>query len=167
MPIAPTYTALQTITLTSSASSVTFSSIPNTYRDLVLSIIPKATVTGPYDAGMQFNADTGGNYSATVSYGNGSTLNVYTALQNVNQIYLDFQGSVQNAFNQNCIAHVFDYAATDKHKGVLSRSNRTNSGLDLISSRWRNTTAINSIKYFLIGGTLDVGTKLSLYGIEG
>lgn len=163
----PTYVALATSTLGSSASSVTFSNIPNTYKHLVLVVTPKATVVGPYDAGMQFNSDAGANYAAKVAYGNGSTLNVYNALANVNQIYLDFQGSVQNSFNQNCIAHIFDYSATDKHTGVISRSNRTNQGLDFISSRWRSTVAVNSIKYFLIGGTLDVGTKVSLYGIEG
>lgn len=163
----PTYVALATTVLSSSASSITFSSIPNTYKYLVLTVTPKSTSAGPFDAGMQFNSDAGANYAAKVAYGNGSTLNVYDALANVNQIYLDFQGSVQNSFNQNCIAHIFGYSSTDMHTGVISRSNRTNSGLDFISSRWRNTATVNSIKYFLIGGTLDIGTKASLYGIEG
>ena len=36
----PTYTPLQSIVLTSSASSVTFSNIPQTYQDLVLVVNP-------------------------------------------------------------------------------------------------------------------------------
>ena len=57
MASAPTYVPIQTTTLSSAASTVTLSLIPNTYTDLllVMYISGVSTATG---MGLQFNADT-------------------------------------------------------------------------------------------------------------
>jgi len=61
-----TYDCIATTTLTSTASSVVFSSIPQTYTDLVVVFVGKNTtanvaMTGEFD----LNSDGGNNYSAT------------------------------------------------------------------------------------------------------
>jgi len=66
----PTYTPLATVTLGSATSSVTFSSIPATYRDLIL--IFDGTRTGNNNVQYRFNSDTGTNYSTVIAAGNGS-----------------------------------------------------------------------------------------------
>jgi hypothetical protein len=68
-----TYEPIATTTLGSAASSITFSSIPATYTDLRLSVTTAdAGATATYLA-LQFNSDTGANYSRTRITGNGST----------------------------------------------------------------------------------------------
>ena len=62
----PTYIALATTTLSSAVGSVTFSSIPAGYRDLVL-VAEGLTSGATSNVRMQFNSDTGNNYSLVPS----------------------------------------------------------------------------------------------------
>jgi hypothetical protein len=67
-----TYEAIATQTLGSAAASVTFSSIPGTYTDLVV-VIAGTLTTGSDNVSFQLNGDSGANYSVTVLTGDGST----------------------------------------------------------------------------------------------
>ena len=60
-----TYEPIATNTLGSAASSVTFSSIPSTYTDLIV-VMNYANSTGLADVFFRFNGDTGSNYSDTI-----------------------------------------------------------------------------------------------------
>ncbi|NBQ97859.1 MAG: hypothetical protein EBU12_06490, partial [Microbacteriaceae bacterium] len=57
-----TYSQIASTTLGSAASSVTFSSIAATYTDLVI-VVQAAVTAGSIALRMQFNSDTGTNYS--------------------------------------------------------------------------------------------------------
>ena len=61
MPLPSTMTPIATNTLTAVASSVTFSSIPSTYTDLVL--VLQGSFDSADDVRFRFNGDTGSNYS--------------------------------------------------------------------------------------------------------
>ena len=67
-----TYTPIATQTLGSAAASVTFSSIPQGYTDLVV-VIGSATFSANSSLYFQYNGDTGANYSSTRLTGNGSS----------------------------------------------------------------------------------------------
>ena len=71
MPI--TYATIATTTLGTAAASVTFSSISGSYTDLVLVVSPISNSGTGVDNSIQFNSDTGSNYSLTGLYGNGSS----------------------------------------------------------------------------------------------
>jgi hypothetical protein len=60
-----TYTALANLTLGTAASSITFSNIPATYRDLILitSARSSTTATGVDAIFLRYNSDTGSNSS--------------------------------------------------------------------------------------------------------
>jgi hypothetical protein len=161
MPTA-TYTPLATVTLASSASSVTFSNIPATYRDLILVVTGTGTInTNPT---IQFNADTGNNYSNVWMGGSGSSA---SSGQNSSVNY-NFAGAISPSQSNN-ILQIMDYSATDKHKTSLVRGNSADSTLgEAVSAwagRWANTAAITSVRFFLSSGNLNTGTTLSLYGI--
>ena len=163
----PTYTALANITLGSAASTVTFSSIPATYRDLVL--ITNAATTSASNNGMRLNADTGSNYSR-VFMATGATPQSGSQ-SGVSSIQIDsaaFSGTIVG--EQVAIIQIMDYSATDKHKTVLIRSNRNgaNTGADGIAGRYASTSAITSINLFSItGGGISwaAGSRFDLYGI--
>jgi hypothetical protein len=153
----PTYTALANITLGSSASSVTFSSIPATYRDLVL--VFDGTSSVGINGSVYFNSDTtAANYPYVRMNGNGST----TSSNSGNNIWFDFQTSRSMVRVQ-----IMDYSATDKHKTALSRWDNPSSVVGATAIRWANTAAITSlqVKDTNNAATFAAGTTFALYGI--
>ena len=156
----PTYDLIASNVLTSSASSVTFSSIPATYRDLVLVIDAKAVTTK--DIFVRLNSDTGSNYSQVYMFGNGSTAGSGT--NSGTSMYLTAQYATSTGASLS-ITQFLDYSATDKHKTVLSRGGETSQGVDAWATRWANTAAINTILIGLGANNFASGSSFYLYGI--
>jgi hypothetical protein len=152
----PTYTALATVTLGSSAASVTFSSIPATYRDLVIVFIGQVNAPGG-DFVHAFNGDTNyANYSRVYAFGDGSSA---TSANQTSAPYFWYAITGSNAINT---LEVMDYSATDKHKTVLARYRQAGTGSSMVAGRWANTAAITSIT---TTQSCAAGSTFSLYGI--
>lgn len=158
----PTYTALATVTLSSSAATVTFGSIPATYRDLVM-ILNSKVLTGTPFPRARVNGDSANNYVRVSMVGNGSAATSTTSTSNV--IALSGDASAAANFNYNTITNFMDYSATDKHKTVVSRGNNVDVATAISVSRWTNTSAITSIEVSLSSSSFDVGSTFNLYGI--
>ena len=154
-----TYVALATVTASGGETSMTFSSIPATYRDLIM--VVDGTANTNTSINMRFNSDTGSNYSYVYAYGDGSTtLSGASTGTSIVQVFL-FSNPTNN------IIHIMDYSATDKHKTVLSRWNTSSTALQMSAERWANTSAIHTITLaFGSGRTPNSGSTFSLYGIE-
>jgi hypothetical protein len=153
-----TYESIATQTLGSAAASVTFSSIPGTYTDLVLIFNGKGAASG--NVTFQFNGDTGTNYSATIIYGDGSSAgSVRVSSQSSMNI-----GSVGTDWTTNTFS-IMNYANATTYKTVLGRYSRP----DEVGAKvglWRSTSAITSIVVGKSSGTYDTGSTFSLYGIK-
>jgi hypothetical protein len=68
--------------------------------------------------------------------------------------------------NDMNLIQIMDYSANDKHKTVLIRQSEANLGnVTATAARWANTAAVTSITFLLVGGNLQAGTTISLYGI--
>jgi len=159
---------LATVTLGASASSVTFSSIPATYRDLIL-VYQYARASGETSLNVRFNGDTGSNYSFVNMIGSSfsgatSTSNTFTGI-------VPEQGNQGNPNTDvgRGIWHyqIMDYSATDKHKTVLHRHNSVNAAANWTTAqatRWANTAAITSIS-FTTSVDMSAGSNFSLYGV--
>lgn len=161
-----TYALIDSTTVTgSAAASVTFNSIPGTYTDLVIVAMARRGTDGAGGAGtIQFNSDTGSNYSSTILYGDAGSA-------------LSFRWSNQTALNGAFNAgdselavsqiHFLDYANTTTYKTVISRygwsvtNGRVVAGVNL----WRSTAAITSIT-LSAANNITVGSTFKLYGIE-
>jgi len=156
----PTYTPLANITLGSSASSVSFSSIPASFRDLVLVIDGTASVST--NVQVRFNGDSNNNYLYVAMYGNGSTTSSF-AESNISSIT---QLALAN-YSSNTLTQIMDYSATDKHKTVLIRSNGGNGFVQATAGRWGSTSAITSMVLTSSGSgaTFNSGSNFALYGI--
>ena len=154
----PTYTPLATVTLASTATSITFSLIPATYRDLVLVLNGKST-SAASETRIRINSDTGSNYSlvrlgasSTTAFSDAGTTNY------LNVAVMDTTDGFQ------AMVQIMDYSATDKHKTFLERTQRSGLGEVLaIAGRWANTAAITTIQVY--NPTFAVGFTASLYGI--
>lgn len=159
-PPVSTYTPLASLTLTSTDSEIVFSSIPASYRDLV--VVFRAAGSSDTDVLISMNSDTtAANYSRVLMSGDGTTTySVTTSPRNIT-----YYGSVASSFGTVHIINFMDYSATDKHKTFLTRANRATSGVDAIASRWANTNAITSIAITANTGTFSIGSTFSLFGI--
>jgi hypothetical protein len=161
----PTYIALATITLASTDSEVIFSSIPATYRDLILVIQAKSTTGNPAVV-ARFNSDTGTNYPYVRMTGNGSSA-ASASITTDTFLNLAAAFGINTSGNGNIIAQIMDYSATDKHKAVLVRNNDAGLGVEAIGGRWANTNAISTISIFNTSSiSFASGSTFSLYGVR-
>lgn len=164
--MATTYEPIATNTLGSAAASVTFSSIPATYTDLVLVITPIVTAATTF--GMQYNGVTTGTpYSTTILYGDGTSA-TSARTSNENVIRISYGATSRTTNSGNIIVNIMNYANTTTYKTNLSRDNIASEATGAQVSLWRSTAAINQIVISPnSGGTIiNTGSTFTLYGIK-
>jgi hypothetical protein len=160
--MASTYEPIATTTLGSAAASYTFSSIPNTYTDLVLIVSAKLTSGGAANHYYRVNSDTGSNYSTTRLYGTGTTAG---SDRGTNLTYI-FGGDITANEPVADIIQFNNYSNTTTYKTILVRNNPVSSAVHAIVGLWRSTSAINSITATTPSSTFAVGSTFTLYGIK-
>ena len=153
----PTYVQLNSIMLATASLSVTFSNIPQNYRDLVL--VWSGSCSANTGLGVIFNSDTGSNYTRTLMIGNGSTTVVATQTDN---------GFGETGTSQsNNIFNIMDYSATDKNKIVLVRVNANGNFVAANVGNWANNSAITSVTLDPAStNTFSANSVFTIYGIE-
>ena len=162
-----TYTLIASTTITSSTATVTFSSIPSTYTDLILVAGSLLQVTGGNGLRMRFNSDTATNYSTTQLLGNGTAASS-TIETGASSTYAG--GATYSSTNPGtAIAHIMDYANSTTYKTVLNRGSQAGNDVIAQVGLWRSTSAITNITLALGGAfpsdNIASGT-FKLYGIE-
>lgn len=159
-----TYRPLATVLLSGGESSITLSSIPSTYRDLILVINGEVNASDT-SINISFNDDTNtNNYPAVYGYANGG--NRSSGQLNSTGVQISYMPNGGKGFVK---AEIMDYSATDKHKTVLNRQNDSSGWIAMWAARWANKTeAINKIliSFAQTGRSWNSGTSISLYGIE-
>jgi hypothetical protein len=160
-----TYVALDKITVGTAVASVTFSSIPSGYTDLVLVSLAKTTDSGNgNDLKGQFNSDTSTNYSQTQMYGTGSSA-VSGRSSNITWAKVGLTSGSGNSQFANSVCHIMNYSNSTTNKTCIARRDLADAYTVATVSLWRNTTAITSITLAAEVGNLAVGSTFSLYGI--
>jgi hypothetical protein len=160
-----TYTQIASTTLGSAASTVTFSSIAATYTDLVVVVNATFSNASTANLALQFNGDTGSNYSATRLLGDGSS----ASSARVGSTYMMI-GDINNALFSSII-NIQNYANTTTYKTALTRTGFAGGFLGAYVGLWRGSTgsATQAINSVLIGyngsGTFAAGSTFNLYGI--
>jgi hypothetical protein len=156
-----TYTPIATQTLGSAAASVTFSSITSTYTDLL--IVGSGTAGSSVSFTLQFNGDTGSNYSVTFLYGDGSSA---VSGRASSQTSISGMGRLSTV-ESSSIINIQNYSNTTTNKTVIGRGGAANSLTIASVGLWRNTAAITSVVLRIEGGgNISAGTTLTLYGIK-
>jgi len=163
-----TYVALDLKTVTSAVSSVTFTSIPSTYTDLVLvcNVIGVGANTDE-NCSIQVNGDTASNYSMTRLRGNGTAASsdrdtsATSAIAGIITVKTADDGT-----RSNVVVNFQNYSNATTYKTWLSRSNSAAYNVQAMANLWRSTSAINSIKFQINSNNFAVGSTFSLYGIK-
>lgn len=161
MPLPSTMTPIATQTLTANASSVTFSSIPQGYTDII--VVIDATSAGD-NVLARVNGDTGNNYSFTRLGGNGSTA---SSARGSNTNYLNFDGAAYLTTGRSTwIIQFMNYSNTTTNKTIISRGNNAATGVDTNVNLWRSTAAITSISFIATSNAYQTGSTLTIYGVK-
>jgi len=162
MPAGSTYTPIATTTVSgSSTNSVSFTSIANTYTDLVLVVNSSKTTGSTVNIYLQYNGDTGSNYSATFMYGDGSSAGSGRQSNTIWAI-----GGDQTTGMSTTIFNIMNYANTTTYKTAMSRYSNAGEAVFSGVSLWRSTSAINRVDCLLSASNyFTAGSTLTLYGL--
>jgi hypothetical protein len=159
-----TYTLINSSTLGTATSTVTFSSIPSTYTDLI--IVMNAGATALSDAKINFNSDTGTNYSNTYLWGSVSPNYGSARASNQTFMYACYYANFDTTIQNTQIINIMDYSNSTTNKSVLIRGAKGGTSTDVIVGLWRSTAPITTIAVGSVGSTFLAGSTFKLYGIE-
>jgi hypothetical protein len=179
-PSTSSYESIATVTVGSGGGSanVEFTSIPATFTHLQIRCLAQENraTFGISDATLQFNSDTGSNYSWHSLRGFGNSVD---ASGNANQTAMTVADGMWGTNTGGTfgvgIIDILDYTNTNKYTTI-----RTLSGVDVngtvggyggwigyLSGAWRNTNAVTSIKINAVSGNFLQYSSFALYGIKG
>lgn len=164
MPAGATYDCIATTTLSSAQSSVTFSSISGSYTDLVLIVNAKMSANNEDALKLEFNSDTGTNYSETNAYTDVTTPG---SSRGTNRSVIPFYNQSTTEWVVTRI-NIQNYANTTTYKTVLGRNDNAGKSVFATVGLWRSTSAITTIKIspaFAAGSNWVSGSTFTLYGI--
>jgi hypothetical protein len=156
MAAGPTYEPIATVSI-SGTSTTTFSSIASTWTDLRLVFTGSLASSGRM--AIQYNGDTGTNYSQTKLWGDGTSAQS-TSSTNSNFIFLGATGTTNIRFDS---FDIFSYAGST-YKTCLAAESIDGEVMRLVGL-WRSTAAITSIKLYNFNGGNITGNA-TLYGIK-
>jgi hypothetical protein len=185
VPVSTTnYFSIETQTLGSAQSSVTFNTISQDYTHLQLRIIGRTTRTDYVieDANLRINGDTGSNYAWQRMFSNPETSsNSVSSATSTSETFINSvailgtNGASANKFGA-AIVDFIDYKNTNKFKTVKAITGVQLHGDSLVGVTdfaelsggvWRNTNAITSLTLITATGTqFTANSQFALYGIK-
>lgn len=171
------YESIATAVGTGSSGTVTFSSIPQTYKHLQIRIIGRLSAAYDFfsDARIYFNGVGGTSYTYHVLRGTGSAAEAAQAAGTANSYILRSVSGALVAANVMGvgIVDIHDYTSTTRNKTIRafsggdSNSAVNNDGVGLSSGLFIDTNAVTSVSLQTDGGNWTNQSVFSLYGIKG
>lgn len=158
-------TLIETKTLASAQAAIEFTSVPQTFTDLVAVVSTRNSAGG--STSIRFNSTTTG-YSERLLYGTGSTAaSASGSFDRFVWLLSATTAQTSNSFSNGQV-YIPDYTgSTAKLVSIVSvnESNATAADLYIDSALWNNTAAITNVYFFNPDGNLQIGSTISLYGI--
>lgn len=170
--MANTYTLISSTTLSTATNSVTFSSIPSAYSDLVLRMSVRGDGNS-LSSRMRFNGSTAG-YAVNDMIGLGSGGVVYEGYINNTEIDTTRGGQANTNYAANAFSsidvYIPSYTASNGTKPVNVISSTENATLtnyiDVMAAQWANSAAISTILVYPSTGNFVANSSFRLYGIK-
>jgi hypothetical protein len=163
-----TYEPIATVTANGSSGTVSFTSIPQTYTDLVL-VMQIGYTSGTNYAVVRANGDieSNANYGNTYLAGDGTSA-ISGRAGGLSGFYSSFALLGNTTLNFISTMHIFNYTNTTTFKSSLTRANLASSGVDaVVACRRTDTNAITSLEIKATSSAVYAsGSIFSLYGIK-
>ena len=170
------YEWLETQVLTGTQTTISFSNLNSTYgsayQHLQLRIMARTDRNDTDDfIKLQFNGDTGNNYTTHILRGNGT--NVASSNPRLNYANIEIQAITANTQTANSfgavIVDILDPFETTKNTTIRAMTGLTGSYnfVSLDSGFWNNTAALTSMLLDQqFGSNFVTGSRFSLYGLR-
>lgn len=161
------YESIATVTVGSGGqSSVTFSSIPSTYKHLQVRAMHLYTGSGA-NMVLSYNSGAFNNVISHYTYGNGSSV---TSSADSSTAIISLQSGATTTDFCVAIYDILDYTNTSKNKtlrGLVGQDRNGSGAVAMISALATNTSAINALTFTYAGGpSFQQYTQFALYGIK-
>jgi hypothetical protein len=164
--MATTYTLIDKTILTGTQASITFSSIPSTYTDLLLKTSARGNYVGVGNSQSISLNGSSANFTGIYLQGNGSSVTSGSSTQYVGDIVAS--SATASTFN-NAEIYIPNYTSSN-NKSIsvdsVTETNATTIYATLVAVLWSNTAAINSITLTDDAGNYVSGSSFYLYGIS-
>lgn len=169
--MATTYTLISSNVLGTATASVTFSSIPSTYTDLVVQMSCRNSYAGSNDnLWYRINGDTGSNYYGTWIEGSGSAASSsrVSAFPLGPMLYLDGNGNTANTFSTHefYIPNYNSTAAKPTSAISVTENASTVAYIRAYAGLYTGTSAVTSITLTPNGQNFLTNSSFYLYGIK-
>lgn len=170
--LANTYTLISSNVLSATTTTVTFSSIPQTYTDLVLQVSSRASsASGQQVLSIYINGDSTSRYGSTTQLrGNGSAASsVADASQGkLNIAITDADTATASTFGSAEIYIPSYTLSTVKSISGFSvqETNAAAAAIRAEAGLWNNAAAVTSISLYVGGDNFLAGSSFYLYGIK-
>jgi len=168
-PVVGSYDSLATVTLSATASSITFAGIPSTYKHLQIRGIAQETVSGGgfNNMNIYFNGDNAStNYAIHAVSGDGSSAFAQATASRSTALIYNSLSTNTSIFGASVI-DILDYGSVVKNKTLraLAGVDFNGSGrIGICSGVWMSTAAITSIT--LTASNFTTYTSVALYGVK-
>ena len=159
-----TYSAIATTTLSSAATQISFSSIPQTFTDLRIILTVKGVTSAGDAVRIEMNNDAA-NFGATWLYGNGTSAISGRASNTYGRLSGNAGVAGTGPFLVTC--DLFSYTGSTQ-KTLLAEFTNDNNGSGTTArtvNLFLSTSAITQIT-LRYDGTFAIGTTATLYGIK-
>lgn len=162
-----TYEPIASTTVSGSAvATITFTSIPQTYTDLIIVVAGQGSgTTDVYTKMGNGSIDSGSNYSATTLYGANNQALSARFSNSSNGMWTGYP-QLGTGGLWTLTASLMSYANTNVFKTMLSAHTENANAVYRTVGLWRSTSAVNQLQLFMGAAAIGVGTVVSLYGIK-
>ena len=159
------YYSIATTTVGSGGTTtITFTSIPQTYTHLQIRALTVSPTAGS-SATLRFNGDTtAANYKQHTLYGTGTAAAANNYTSNFFAPYNS--GGAATTTPGPMVLDILDYTNTNKNKTIRYLDGQDSNGagiVELISGLWLSTAAITSMTFTMT--TFSQYTQFALYGV--
>ena len=164
------FESIATATGTGSSGTITFSSIPSTFKHLQLRIMCNDTNNGNYLQITANNDTSASNYVRHFLKGNGTAASAGGTASGTYASWLDssYAGYSTNTMAVK-IVDILDYGSTTKNKtfrGFFGYDQNGAGDVIISSGLWLSTTAIDRLDVFVSGSNFTTASTFALYGIK-
>jgi hypothetical protein len=156
-----------------SGASVTISSIPSTYKNLIILVERAYSASANYPMALRFSGDTSSNYNNKTLYGQ-AEVNGYAEYRNdtVNGTSMEIRtrtiDTVTAGKNLNLVLNIYNYSSTSP-RFLQGSAYSMDSGNTVVTTQttgtYKGASAIDSVTALIPGTTWSGGT-FSVYGVS-
>lgn len=162
--MASTHELISRNLLSSATSTLTFSSIPQTYTDLNLVISAQTSASG-HTVWYRFNGLTTSVYSGiTMGFSTATYSQYYGAISSG---ILAYSNNGFTTARMSIDTDIFNYTDTTAYKSLVTQAGQGNGEIEQTAGTFLDTGAITSFTIYASGGpNFESGSVFSLYGIR-